>query len=172
MIICFPMFLNKRNQPIGKATIYNNHIMLTTNLRWIITIEASACQICFVECVIKRILSVIHYTICGAVCFQFTHFPCNDWKNIYTLSYYHHPIGSMNYYPLLRVRSWNNGTRCMSFYILMGVMTSQITGNPVVRSRICSGEEQSTIKGPRCRPFLGKPQNSHKMACNSEGVSR
>ena len=38
---------------------------------------------------------------------------------IYTLSYYHHQIGSMNYYPLFRVRSWNNGVRCMSFCILM-----------------------------------------------------
>ena len=40
----------------------------------------NACQIYFVECVskIKHILSVIHYTICGAVCFQFTHFPCDD----------------------------------------------------------------------------------------------
>ena len=47
---------------------------------------------------------------------------------IHTLSYYHHQIGSMNYYPLFRVRSWNNGVRCMSFYILM--MTSLI-GNIV-----------------------------------------
>ena len=39
---------------------------------------------------------------------------------IYTLSYYNHQIGSINYYPLFRVRSWNNGMRCMSFYILMG----------------------------------------------------
>ena len=39
---------------------------------------------------------------------------------IYTLSYYHHQIGSMNYYQLFRVRSWNNGVRCMSFHILMG----------------------------------------------------
>ena len=67
---------------------------------------------------IKHILSVIHYTICGAVCFQFTHFCCDDWENIYTLSYYHHQIGSMNYYPLLRVSSWSNGIRCMYFYIL------------------------------------------------------
>ena len=67
---------------------------------------------------IKHILSVIHYTICGAVCFQFTHFLCDDWDNIYTLSYYHHQIGCINYYPLFRVRSWNNGMRCMSFYIL------------------------------------------------------
>ena len=81
----------------------------------------NTCQIYFVECVskIKHILSVIHYTICGAVCFQFTHFLCDGGDNIYTLSYYHHQIGSMNYYPLFRIRSWNNGVRCMSFYILM-----------------------------------------------------
>ena len=54
-----------------------------------------------------------------AVCFQFTHFFCGDWENIYTLSYYHHQIGSMNYYPLFSVRSWNNGMRSMSFYILL-----------------------------------------------------
>ena len=57
------------------------------------------------------------------MCFQFTHFLCDDWENIYiyiyTLSYYHHQIGSMNYYPLFRVRSWNNGMRCMAFYILI-----------------------------------------------------
>ena len=33
---------------------------------------------------------VIHYSMCGAVCFQFTHFSCDDLENIYTLSYYHH----------------------------------------------------------------------------------
>ena len=66
-------------------------------------------------------LPVIHYTICGAVCFQFTHSLCDDWENIYTLSYYHHQIGIMNYYPLFRVRSWNNGMRCMSFYILIDI---------------------------------------------------
>ena len=43
------------------------------------------CQIYFVECVnkIKHIFSVIHYTIYGSVCFQFTHFPCDDWENIH-----------------------------------------------------------------------------------------
>ena len=34
---------------------------------------------------IRHILSVIHYTIRGAVCFQFTHFPCDHWENIYIL---------------------------------------------------------------------------------------
>ena len=32
---------------------------------------------------------------------------------------------SMNYYPLFRVRSWNNGMRCMSFYILKEIAPSQ-----------------------------------------------
>ena len=39
-------------------------------------------------------------------------------EGIYTLSYYHHQIGSMNYHPLFRVSSWNNGMRCLSLYIL------------------------------------------------------
>ena len=34
---------------------------------------------------IRHILSVIHYTICGAVCFQFTHFPCDVWIYILCL---------------------------------------------------------------------------------------
>ena len=36
---------------------------------------SDACQIYFCECVnkIKHTLSVIHHTICGAVCFQFNH---------------------------------------------------------------------------------------------------
>ena len=86
------------------------------------------CQIYFVKCVskIKHILSVIHYTVCGAICFQFTHFCCDDWENIYTLSYYNNQIGSMNYYPLFRIRSWNNSVRCMSFYILMGVVADTV----------------------------------------------
>ena len=32
----------------------------------------------------------------------------------------------MNYYPLFRVRSWNNGVRCMSFYILMNLWYGRI----------------------------------------------
>ena len=44
----------------------------------------NVCQIYFVECVskIEHILSVIHYSIYGAVCFQFTQFPHDDWENI------------------------------------------------------------------------------------------
>ena len=45
----------------------------------------NACQIYFVEFVskIKHIFSVIHYRIYGAVSFQFTHFPCDNWENIH-----------------------------------------------------------------------------------------
>ena len=40
-------------------------------------------------------------------------------ERIYTLSYYHHQIISMNYHPFFRVTSWNNGMRCISLYILI-----------------------------------------------------
>ena len=34
-------------------------------------------------------------------------------------------VNIKNYYPLFRVRSWNNCVRCVSFYILMGELCSQ-----------------------------------------------
>ena len=54
----------------------------------------NACQTYFVECVseIKHILAAIHFTRCVAVCFQFTHFFCDDRDYIYTLFYHHHQI--------------------------------------------------------------------------------
>ena len=78
----------------------------------------------FCRCVSKskHILSVIHYTICGAVCFPFNHFPCDDWENIYSLFYHHHQIGSIKYYRLLRVRSWNNDMRfVLLYYFILSV---------------------------------------------------
>ena len=71
---------------------------------------------------IFSLLSIIQYV--GLYVLQLTHFSCDDWENLYTLSVYHHEIGSMNYYPLFRVRSWNNGVRCMSCYILSENMIS------------------------------------------------
>ena len=53
-------------------------------------------------------------------------------ERIYTLSYYHHQIGSMNYYPLFWVRSWNNGVGCMSLYIRMYDICSTKIGPPYV----------------------------------------
>ena len=55
-------------------------------------------------------LSIIQYVGC-----MFSVYPFLLWwlrEYIYTLSYYHHQIGSMSYYPLFRVRSWNNVVRC------------------------------------------------------------
>ena len=99
---------------------YHNCAKLSEDIQLIKCLSDIFCRVCK----IKHILSVIHYTIhyavCGAMCFQFPHSPWDDWENIYTLSYYHHQIGRMYYYPWFRVRSWNNGVRCMSFYILMG----------------------------------------------------
>ena len=31
----------------------------------------------------RNVFSVIYFAIYGAVCFQFTQFPCDDWENIY-----------------------------------------------------------------------------------------
>ena len=53
-------------------------------------------------------------------------------ERIYTLSYYHNQIGSMNYYPLFRVRSWNNSMRCMSLYILIDVIEIECWYTPYV----------------------------------------
>ena len=55
--------------------LYTSHYHHRANYLKALNLQ-NACPIYFVECVskIKHILSVIHYTICGAVCFQFTHF--------------------------------------------------------------------------------------------------
>ena len=67
-------------------------------------------------------LSIIQYV--GLCVFSFPiSFVMIEIIYIYTLSYYH-LIGSMNYYPLFRVRSWNNG---MSFYIIMPVLVKVMT---------------------------------------------
>ena len=53
------------------------------------------------------------------MCFQLTHLSYDDCENTCILSYHHHhQIRSMTQLSLFRVRSWNNGMRCMSFYII------------------------------------------------------
>ena len=88
-------------------------------------------DIFFRECVskIRSVFSIIFHAIYGAVCIQLTHFFYDDCENICTRSYYHHQIGSMTHLPLFRIRSWNNVMRCMSFYILMSLLSDfNITG--------------------------------------------
>ena len=57
-------------------------------------------------------------------------FSRDDYENTSTLSYHrrhhhhhhhhnHHQIGRMNNFPSFRVRPWNNGMHCMSFYVLI-----------------------------------------------------
>ena len=44
---------------------------------------------------------------------------CDDYESTCTLSQYRNQIENMTHLPLFRVRSWNNGMRCLSFYILI-----------------------------------------------------
>ena len=106
---------------------YHHCANLSEDIELIKCLSDIFCRVCKIKHILSVIHYTIHYTICGAVRFQFTHSPCDDWENIYTLPYYLHQIGSMNYYPLFRVRSWDNGVRCMPFYILMWLNTCSLT---------------------------------------------
>ena len=120
----------------------------------------------FVECEskIKHFLSVIHYTICGAAFFQFAHFPCDDWESTYAFSYYHNQIGNMNYYPLYSVRSWNDGVRCMSFYILIFTKDPQPQASDKVRlPPTFTSEPMSGYFWPGVREILN---------CSAKGVPK
>ena len=72
------------------CTLHHLIIIIVQTYLNILNLE-NGCQVLFVACVNKfaHIHSVIHYTICGSVCFQFTHFLFDDSENKYTLSYYH-----------------------------------------------------------------------------------
>ena len=52
-------------------------ISLSSLCKLILTYECLSDIFCRV-CKIKHIFSVIYYTVCGAVSFPFTHFPCDD----------------------------------------------------------------------------------------------
>ena len=80
----------------------------------------NACQIYLVECVseIKHIISVIHYTTDGAVCFQFAHFLCDDLDNTYFV-FLLSSNREYELFPLFRVRSWHNGMHYMYLNILI-----------------------------------------------------
>ena len=80
----------------------------------------NAFQVSYVGCLskMKPIFSVIVHAIYGSVCFQLTHFSCDDYENMY-ICYRHHEVGSINHESLLRVRLWNNSMCCMSLYVLI-----------------------------------------------------
>ena len=62
---------------------YHHCAKLSEGIELIECLSDVFCQVCK----IKHILSVIHYTTCGAVCFQLTHSSCDDWENIYIYIY-------------------------------------------------------------------------------------
>ena len=62
-------------------------------------------------------IKITFHAIYGAVCIQLTRFSYDDCENTRTWSYHHHQIACMTHLPLSRIRSWNNGMRCMSFCI-------------------------------------------------------
>ena len=65
------------------CTLHHRIIIIVQTYLWTLNLW-NVCQIYFVECVskIEHILLVIHYSIYGAVCFQFTQFPRDGWENI------------------------------------------------------------------------------------------
>ena len=67
---------------------YHHCANLSEGIELIKCLSVIFCRVCK----IKHVLSVIYHIIRGAVCFQFTHFSCDDWENIHTVSYYHHQI--------------------------------------------------------------------------------
>ena len=87
----------------------------------------------FVECVskIRYMLSIIHYKIRGAVCFQFNHFPCDDRENIHACLIIIIKSEVWTITHCLGVRSWNNGVRCMSFCtLIIEVLEDNVDGWP------------------------------------------
>ena len=68
--------------------------------------------------VVSFLLSIIFYVIYESLLFFSLPIHLVMIVKLCTLSY-HHQIGSMNHYPLFKVRSWNNGMRCMSCCVLI-----------------------------------------------------
>ena len=81
----------------------------------------NACQLHSVECLfkIRSVIWIIFHAIYGAVCIQLS-LSLLMIVRIHVLYYHHHhQIRSMAHLPLFKVRSWNNGMRCMSLYFLI-----------------------------------------------------
>ena len=55
---------------------------------------------------IKRILSVIHYTIYGAVLFQFPHFPCDYWERAHTHTHTHARTHTLCLIIIIKSKVW------------------------------------------------------------------
>ena len=95
---------------------YHHYANLSDDIELIKCLSDIFCRVC--ECDKAYALSYPLYNTWGCV-FSVYPFPLWWLREYIYLSYYHHQIGSMNYCPLFRVRSWNNGVRCVSFCILI-----------------------------------------------------
>ena len=151
---------------------YHHHADLSEGIELLKCLSGSFC----LECVsrIKSILSIIFHAIYVAVCIQLTQFFYDDCENMCTLSYYHqHQIGSMTHLPLFRVRLWNNGMRCMSFYILVNTFISHGIMYDIALTRIQFIEAEWRIYAPvncpslvqimTCRLVGAKPLSEPRM---------
>ena len=58
---------------------YHHCAKLSEDIELIKCLSDIFCRVCKIE----PIFSVIHYKIYGPVCFQFTHFHCDDWENMH-----------------------------------------------------------------------------------------
>ena len=78
---------------------YHHCASLSEDIELIKCLSDIFCRVCK----IKHILSVIHYTTCGSVCFQFTYFLCDDLENIYIYIYFVLLSSSNRRYELLSI---------------------------------------------------------------------
>ena len=86
VFIIFVQFMMSENSgiPFGLTIVcvylyitpsrYHHGANLSEDIELIKCLSDIFCRVCK----IRHIVSVIHYTIRGAVCLQFTHFPCDD----------------------------------------------------------------------------------------------
>ena len=94
---------------------YHHCANLSEDIEFVKCLSDTFCRVCESLSIFSQ-LSIIQYM---GLCVFSLPISLVMIERIYTLSYYYHQIGSMIYYPLFRVRSWNNGMRCMFLCILM-----------------------------------------------------
>ena len=63
---------------LHQPTHYHHCANLSLHIELMICLPDKFCRVCKIE----HVLIVIHYSIYGAVCFQFTQFPRDGWENI------------------------------------------------------------------------------------------
>ena len=94
------------------------------------------------------------YNMWGCVYSVYPPTPCDDWENIYTLSYYHHQIGCMNY--IIHCLGLGHETMvcavCLSIFLWYSLPLKFLSGVPDLwdRNKILSGGDLSHYQVPHC----------------------